>query len=128
PDGDEGGAAGHAARHSRSVRPERILIALQVVLVLGLGLVVAGRQAFWGAIDEAAHVSYVQIVADQHRLPVLGRDCLDPALARLKLGSYKGVLARGPGCGRDFGTASYEAFQPLLAYVAYAPLFKLPVS
>src|SRR5581483_6610488 len=67
------------------------------------------------------------IVAQDGRLPVLGRDCLDPKLLLLQHG-YTGSLARGPDCGRHFATASYEVFQPPLAYVAYAPLYSLPVA
>jgi 4-amino-4-deoxy-L-arabinose transferase-like glycosyltransferase len=100
-------------------------VGVQIALFVAMGLFVAGRQAFWGSIDEAAHVSYVQIVATEHRLPVLGRDCLDPTLFDLQRG-YTGPLARGPDCGRTFDTASYEAFQPPLAYVLYAPIYRLP--
>jgi 4-amino-4-deoxy-L-arabinose transferase-like glycosyltransferase len=107
--------------------PAVALILVQVALVLGFGLFVAGRQAFWGAIDEAAHASYVAKIAEHGRLPILGRDCMDPALIGLER-VRTGPPVTQPDCGHVMATASYEAFQPPLAYALYAPVYRLPFS
>jgi uncharacterized membrane protein len=92
----------------------RGLIALQVVVILGAAVVMATRAFPLVGPDEAANASYVQIVAEQHRLPLEDHDCLSNAL--LEAG------ARPPGC--LYGS-SYEAFQPPLYYVLAAPVWLL---
>src|SRR5947209_16146836 len=87
----------------------RGLIAVQVVAILGLAVTVSLRARLLIGPDEAANVSYVQILAEQHRLPVEDRDCLSTALQRLQ------SPAPPKPCRQITGT-SYEAFQPPLYY------------
>lgn len=91
-----------------------------------MGVIVVAASPLWGSSDERAHVSYVQVLVDHHRLPVLGRDCVTSDLA--VIGRAGERPSAGTDCRHEFLAASYEAFQPPLAYLLYAPVYALPVG
>lgn len=103
------------------ITPVRALIAVQLAIIAVAGLAtVFSLPRFTG--DEAAHYSYVQSVAEEGRLPLLGSELISPQAEAIYEGTYPapGKLDRRQ---RGLGGYSYEAFQPPLAYVLAAPVF-----
>jgi 4-amino-4-deoxy-L-arabinose transferase-like glycosyltransferase len=101
--------------------------ALAGVLVVQVGVIgftavfCALRLPYFSPIDEAAHYTYIQQVAEHGTLPVLGRTEVSPQTVSIELGRYPHLLS--PSVERGLGRLSYEAFQPPLYYVAAAPVF-----
>ena len=105
----------------RRIGPVRALIAVQLAVVAVAGLAtVFSLPRFTG--DEAAHFSYVQSVAEEQRLPLLGTDLISPQTEAIYEGTYPapGQIDRRE---RGLGGYSYEAFQPPLTYLLAAPVF-----
>ncbi len=105
----------------RRIGPVRALIAVQLAVVAVAGLAtVFSLPRFTG--DEAAHFSYVQSVAEEQRLPLLGTDLISPQTEAIYEGTYPapGQIDRRD---RGLGGYSYEAFQPPLTYLLAAPVF-----
>jgi hypothetical protein len=90
----------------------RALVAAQLALLVVLGLVTVAAFPVWALVDELAHFDYAQTVAEEGRLPFLGRDTVDDATQELGDGPVREGLTR----------QSYEAFQPPLQYVVAAPV------
>jgi len=85
------------------------------------------RFPVWALVDERAHYAYVQEVAEQGRLPFLGRSLISPQVQALDDGTYPGPPRTDPRT-RGLAGQSYEAFQPPLYYALAAPAFRLPVD
>lgn len=110
-----------SAGEPRKLTPVRALIAAQLAVIAVAGLAtVFSLPRFTG--DEAAHFSYVQSVAEDHRLPMLGTDLVSPQAEAIYEGTYPGD-GRLDRTKRGLGGYSYEAFQPPLTYVLAAPVF-----
>jgi 4-amino-4-deoxy-L-arabinose transferase-like glycosyltransferase len=92
----------HLAKDSLFVRS---IVVVQLVAIVGLGLLTVGHFEIWARLDEQAHFDYVQTIADQHRLPTLN--------------------THAPPGHLELGAHTYEAFQPPLYYLVAAPLLKL---
>jgi len=90
----------------------RALVAAQIALLVATGLATVAAFPVWALVDEAAHFDFVQTVAEDFRLPQLGRDTIDDETQRI------GYAAPQEGLARQ----SYEAFQPPLYYLAAAPV------
>ncbi len=103
-------------------RGVRVLVALELAALLVLGGVAVARFHVFAEIDERAHYAYVQEVAEEARLPVLGRDTISWQAQAIDDGSWPRRSARDPA-RMGFAGQSYEAFQPPLYYVAAAPWF-----
>jgi 4-amino-4-deoxy-L-arabinose transferase-like glycosyltransferase len=106
------------------VRPLQALIALQLTLIVAMGVLTAVRFPFLSPIDEIAHFDYVRVVAEDHRLPVLGEDRMGYAPFALDAGLDPDApppadLKRPKG----LASQSYQAFEPPLYYVLVAPVF-----
>ncbi len=103
-------------------RPVSVLIALQLAALTVVGGVTALRFHIFAAVDELAHVSFVQQVAEHGSLPWLGRSYISPQMEAIALGVYPRASTVDP---RTLGLEgeSYEAFQPPLYYLAAAPVF-----
>lgn len=104
-------------------RTIRWLLIVQVVLIVAAALLSAYRYPLW-SIDEGAHYDYVQYIAEDGRLPVLGEDPAHDEVLALSSGTYprpSGLNPRKLG----FSGQSYEAFQPPLYYALAAPLWFL---
>ena len=102
-----------------------ILVALQVAAIAVVGGVTAVRFHVFAAVDELAHVSYVQDVAEQGALPFLGRSYVSWQMEAIEQDTYPRRSAVDP---RHYGLAgySYEAFQPPLYYLLAVPAFAIP--
>ena len=76
-------------------------------------------------VDELAHVSYVQDVAEQGALPWEGRAYVSWQMEAIEQDTYPRRSSVDP---RSLGLAgySYEAFQPPLYYLLAVPAFAIP--
>jgi len=101
------------------------LVVLQIAAIAVLGIVTAVRFHVFAAVDELAHVSYVQDVAEQGALPRLGRTYVSWQMEAIEQDTYPRRSAIDP---RHYGLAgySYEAFQPPLYYLLAVPAFAIP--
>jgi 4-amino-4-deoxy-L-arabinose transferase-like glycosyltransferase len=102
--------------------PLQVLIAFQLAVVVVAGVLTAARFQVFSAIDEAAHFEYVRTIAQEHRLPVLGKDKMSFAVLALGEGRDPNThprIARPSGLEGE----SYEAFEPPLYYVVATPAF-----
>ena len=101
------------------------LVALQIAAIAVLGIVTAVRFHVFAAVDELAHVSYVQDVAEQGALPRLGHTYVSWQMEAIEQDVYPRRSTVNP---RTLGLAglSYEAFQPPLYYLLAAPAFAIP--
>ena len=76
-------------------------------------MLTAARFPFFSPIDEAGHFDYVRIVAEDHRLPVLGEDKIGYPVLGLGNGLDPDArpapqVERPAGCRNE----SYQAFEP----------------
>ena len=106
-----------------ALTPVRALIAAQLVVIVAAGMAtVLSLPKFTG--DEIAHFSYLQSVAEEGRLPLLGPTLISPQAEAIYEGTY-------PSPGRldrtehGINGRSYEAFQPPLYYLLGAAPFRL---
>ena len=85
----------------------------------------------WGLIDEEQHVHYIQMLAEQHAIPIVGETFLSPEIInslfetrRWEVFHWRTPLSRDP---RDMGVEgySYEGFQPPLFYLLAAPVYAI---
>jgi hypothetical protein len=73
-------SASSPTRHGLTARgtwirdPARALAVVQIAAIFVLGAVTVARFHIFAAVDERAHLAYVQEVAEHGRLPWLGRD------------------------------------------------------
>ena len=104
---------------------EHALVAGQLAVIVVMGLIAAASVDIFSERsfgDESAHLAYVQTVAEDQRLPVLGEDRISVEVAALRAG-------RDPATDPDiepprgFDAEQYEAFQPPLYYLLAAPVF-----
>ena len=102
-----------------------MLVALQIAAIAALGVVSAVRFHVFAAVDELAHVSYVQDVAEQGALPWEGRTYVSWQMEAIEQDTYPQHSTVDP---RHYGLAgySYEAFQPPLYYLLAVPVFAIP--
>jgi 4-amino-4-deoxy-L-arabinose transferase-like glycosyltransferase len=101
-----------------------MLVALQIAAILVVGAITAVRFHVFAAVDELAHVSYVQDAAEQGTLPWLGRTHVSWQMEAVEHDTYprpSDVDPRRAG----LGGYSYEAFQPPLYYLLAVPAFEV---
>jgi hypothetical protein len=128
------GGAAHASLLARrsfsSVGPRAVTVLLcaivtaQLATLIGYGVATASSFEVWAPIDEAAHFSYVQYVADHDALPVMGRTYVSRevfALTARQQPAFSHYDVRHAG----LGGLSYEAFQPPLYYLAASRVYDL---
>lgn len=89
-----------------------MIVALQVAAILVVGIATVARFHIFAAVDEQAHIAYVEEIADQGALPWLGRTLMPAQLQ---------AVDHSPAQG--FGRLSWEAFQPPLYYLLATPAF-----
>lgn len=102
---------------SAAPRLSRLLVIAQVVLIVAAGVLAAVEHTPFSVIDERPHFDYVQYVAQDGRLPVLGVDRIHPEVAAIAGGRYPRRTPIPEGLAGE----SYEAFQPPLYYLLVAP-------
>lgn len=111
-------------RRPRRLTPLKLLVIAQLALILGIGVAVVARFPVWALVDERAHFTYVETVADHQRLPYSGRDFISPQTEAVDEGVYPRRARLDPR-HRGLAGRSYESFQPPLYYVVAAPVFAL---
>ena len=100
------------------------LMVLQVVAIFVLGAVTVGRFHIFAEIDERAHLAYVQEIAEDGRIPWVGRDYVSWQELAIEQHTYPRPRGLNP---RLLGLrSSYEGWQPPLYYVVAAPVFLIP--
>jgi len=99
-----------------------VLLVIQLVVIVTAGIVVALEFHFPTVIDEEAHFSYVQQIAEHGSLPVLGKTETSPEGLALAQGIYPKPTTINPKT-YGLGGLSYEAFQPPLYYITAVPAF-----
>ena len=109
----------------RRASPAAFLVAVQITAIAVVGGVTAFRFHIFAAVDELAHVSYVQDVAEQGALPWEGRSYVSWQMEAIEQDTYPQRSSVDP---RHYGLAgySYEAFQPPLYYLLAVPAFAIP--
>lgn len=102
--------------------PAQALVALQIGVIVACGAATVARFPVWALVDERAHYANVQVLAEEGRLAVLGRDRVSPEVQAIDEGVYPAPPRRDP---RDLGLGgfAYEAFQPPLYYGLAVPAF-----
>jgi hypothetical protein len=107
--------------------PVATLIVLQLAAIAVVGGVTVSRFHIFAAVDELAHISFVQEVAEHGSLPWLGRSYVSWQMEAIEQDVYP---RRSPVDPRRIGLAglSYEAFQPPLYYLLAAPAFAIPAN
>jgi 4-amino-4-deoxy-L-arabinose transferase-like glycosyltransferase len=106
-----------------SVRDAAVAVAVcQVAAIFVLGALTVARFHIFAAVDERAHVAYVQEVAEHGRLPWLGRSYVSWQELAIEEHTYPRRSAADP---RMLGLrgSSYEAWQPPLYYALAVPAF-----
>ena len=92
--------------------PVRAVIAVQLAVMIAAGIAtVLSLPKFTG--DEIAHFSYLQSVAEEGRLPLLGPTLISPQAEAIYEGTYPSPGRLDPA-NRGLSGRSYEAFQPPL--------------
>ena len=103
--------------------PVRAVIAVQLAVIVAAGMAtVLSLPKFTG--DEIAHFSYLQSVAEEGRLPLLGPTLISPQAEAIYEGTYPSPGHLDPA-KRGLSGRSYEAFQPPLYYLLAAAPFRL---
>ncbi len=100
----------------------RLLIGLELLLITATAAVTVARFPVFALVDERAHYAYVQEVAEEGRLPWLGRSRISPEVVALDEGVYPAPPRTRP---QGLAAFSYEAFQPPLYYALAAPAYRL---
>jgi 4-amino-4-deoxy-L-arabinose transferase-like glycosyltransferase len=103
----------------------RALVAVQLAALLLAAVATVARFPVFALVDEAAHLDYVQWIAEDGRLPVLDRDSVHPEVLAIDEGTYPGPPGT-PASERGLFGRSYEGFQPPLAYLLATPVYALP--
>lgn len=80
------------------------------------------RFPVWAPIDEGAHYSYIQEIAQHGRLPVLGKTYTSEAVLAIYHHANLAYFYVNPAT-QGLRGLSYEAFQPPLYYILAAPVF-----
>ncbi len=114
-------------RSGRSSRWRQLLgtlVAVQLVGLVVVASIVAARFPVFSPIDEGAHYSYIQQIAQHGSLPILGKTLASPQELAISQGVYPRPTTINPHTDGLAGL-SYEAFEPPLYYVTAVPAFDL---
>lgn len=117
-------AAGSRGAGGRAVSALDGVILGQLVLLAAVLLFGVLRYPLLITDDEYVHLDYVAKIAQEGRLPVLGKDLNEPEVLALLQRTYPGPPAV-PAEQAGLSGQSYEAFQPPAYYALVAPLFHL---
>ena len=101
------------------------LVLVAIELVVATTIAAHGALTFerrMSALDEPAHMSYVELVAREHRLPVLGEDLTSTQGHRYRIGDQ---TSEPPPPTAGLGAFSYEAFQPPLYYLVAGGIYEV---
>jgi 4-amino-4-deoxy-L-arabinose transferase-like glycosyltransferase len=105
------------------------LIYSQLVVILFVGMLIvfnswefSGKTTIWSPIDEEAHFSYIQYIAQEHRIPILLKDVMQIEIISLAEKTYP-KLSKSIPSNLGLAGLSYEAFQPPFYYMIASPFF-----
>ncbi len=100
-----------------------VVLVVQVGVIAFTGIFGAFKLPYFSPIDESAHYSYIQQIAEHGSLPVLGKTNTSLQALSIGRGLYPHPRTVPLGARRGLATLSYEAFQPPLYYLAAVPAF-----
>src|SRR5437588_4322465 len=103
----------------------KALVAFELAVIAVSAIAIVARFPVFALVDERAHYSYVQVVSEQQRLPVLARDRTSAVVQAVGEGVYPRRSRQEPAHQSGLAAFSYEAFQPPAYYLTAAPLFAL---
>jgi hypothetical protein len=108
-----------------AVRGLGILI---ILLALCHALLYAITMPPWDLLDEAPHFHYVQMIAEEHRLPIMWQDKLSPEIVDSMYAVKRWEVHGWPTPSREefpnlLESESYEAYQPPLYYALLALVY-----
>jgi len=115
----------------RLVTPARLTWFSLVLLAIFHGGLYASYLPPWGLIDEEQHVHYIQLLAEEQSLPVVGQTYLSSDIInslfetrRWEVFHWPTPVSREP---REIGFEghSYQGYQPPLFYILFAPLYAI---
>ncbi len=120
--------------HLFKLNPDHFLLLIIFLLGLSHALLYALIYPPWGLIDETQHFHYIQVIAEEQRLPIMWQDMLSEEIIDSVMASERYVITLGAPVmpSRDEITASerldsysYQAYHPPLYYTTLAPLYSL---
>jgi hypothetical protein len=103
----------------------RTLLVAQVSAIAAIGLCTVFRFPVFAAVDERAHLAYVQEVAEDGRMPWVGRNHVFWQELAIEARTYPRASGLDPA-RLGLRGSSYEGWQPPLYYVLAAPAFEIP--
>jgi 4-amino-4-deoxy-L-arabinose transferase-like glycosyltransferase len=109
------------ATGGRTLRPLRVLVALQLIALLALTTVTVGKFRVWADIDERPHYDYVQKLVEERRIP-RPTDLVSPEVQAITDRTWPRPSPTDPATLGVSGR-SFEAMQPPLTYIAATPAF-----
>jgi hypothetical protein len=121
---EHGRARRHRKKGSRWRQLLGTLVAVQLVGLVAVASIVAARFPVFSPIDEGAHYTYIQQIAQHGSLPVLGKTLASPQELAISQGVYPRPTTINPRTD-GLGGLSYEAFQPPLYYMTAVAPFDL---
>src|SRR5262245_9919382 len=110
------------------------IMALGIILLAWLHvLIYALVMPPWGLLDESQHFHYIQVISEEHPLPVMWQDPLSPAVLDSIFAVKRYVTLGAPAMPSQadlirsghFDVESYEAYHPPLYYLLLAPIYSL---
>jgi len=109
------------ARHS----PALALLLAEVAAIAAISLCTVFRFPVFAAVDERAHIAYVQELAEHGRIPWVGRDHVFWQELAIEAGTFPRPSGLDPA-RLGLRGSSYEGWQPPLYYALAAPAFAIP--
>ena len=116
-------------------RTHRLILLSIVLLALFRGGLYATYLPPWGLIDEEHHFHYIQHLAEQRTIPIVGKTYLSPEIIESLFATRRWEMFHWPTPDspdpRAMGLEghSYEGYQPPLLYILLVPLYQvLPVD
>ncbi|CAN5866040.1 hypothetical protein BH23ACT12_BH23ACT12_03180 [soil metagenome] len=107
-----------------------VLLILIVFAGLARGLYWSATMEVFSPVDEAHHYAYIATLADEFRLPVMGRDLVPLEVLQIRKESptlgARTVPRRADVADESWGAEleQYEALQPPLYYLLAAPVYR----
>ena len=117
-------STGPPALSRRATVAARVVVVVQIAAVVAFGAATIFRYPLWSVVDEGAHFSNIQYIAEHGSYPVLGKALASDqelAISQQRYPRHTTIDARTDG----LSGLAYEAFQPPLYYYVATPVFFL---
>lgn len=102
----------------------KYLIYANLLAILVFGILTIFKFPYWSLIDEGSHFAYIEYIAKERKIPILGKAMTSKEVLSIGEGIYPKITATDP-YKIGLGGYIYEAFQPPLYYLVAAPFFFL---